>query len=196
MTTNSHPTGINQERSAGQAWPPGSSGGWGRASGLLLFRETLLPPELHRNRTEILVGIEPTSCGVADRRLASGPQDQERAGGGARTHFVRVTKAVPVPSGIAGIKSSQCWCRASSAGVQSPGPLRGPGQQREGGRRESNPHNPGSQPGPATALGSATVLQPGFEPGTQPSQSRVMSLSPSKQQLTVPRPGVEPGPAL
>jgi hypothetical protein len=26
-----------------------SSGGWVRASGLLLFRETLLPSELHRN---------------------------------------------------------------------------------------------------------------------------------------------------
>jgi hypothetical protein len=64
---------------------------------------------------------------------------------------------------------------------------------QEGGRRESNPHNPGSQPGLAAALSSATVLQPGLEPGTRPSQSRVMSLSPSKQ--TVPRPGVEPGPA-
>src|SRR6266566_1057512 len=30
----------------------------------------------------------------------------------------------------------------------------------EGGRRESNPHTLGSQPGPATALGSATVPQP------------------------------------
>src|SRR5689334_10637547 len=29
-----------------------SSGGWVRASGLLLFRETLLPSELHRNAAE------------------------------------------------------------------------------------------------------------------------------------------------
>ena len=51
----------------------------------------------------------------------------------------------------------------------------------QGGRWESNPHNPGSQPGLAAALSSATVLQPGIEPGTRPSQGRVMSLSPSKQ---------------
>src|SRR6516225_10161173 len=30
----------------------GSSGGWSRASGLLLFGETLLPPELHRKQSE------------------------------------------------------------------------------------------------------------------------------------------------
>ena len=47
-----------------------------------------------------------------------------RASGGTRTHFVRVTRAVPGRSSIAGV---------------------------EGGRWESNPHNPGSQPGPATA---------------------------------------------
>ena len=34
----------------------------------------------------------------------------------------------------------------------------------EGGRWESNPHNPGSQPGPAAALGSATVSPAGVEP--------------------------------
>jgi hypothetical protein len=118
--------------------------------------------------------------------------------------------------------SSQCWCRASSTEVQSLSPLprawpdddpqpaagaepaRAPLQERcssrraalapEGGRRESNPHNPGSQPGLAAALSSATVLQPGIEPGTRLSQGRVMSLSPSKQG-SVPRPGVEPGPA-
>src|SRR5262249_4620231 len=49
-----------------------------------------------------------------------------------------------------------------------------------GGRRESHPHSPGSQPGLAAAWSSATVLQPGLEPGTRPSQSRVISLSPSK----------------
>ena len=38
----------------------GSSGGWGRTSGLLVFSEALSPSELHRNEEEILVGIEPT----------------------------------------------------------------------------------------------------------------------------------------
>jgi hypothetical protein len=56
-----------------------SSGGWFRASGLLLFRETLLPSELHRKESETLVGIEPTSCDFADRCLASRPQDHFRS---------------------------------------------------------------------------------------------------------------------
>ena len=34
----------------------------------------------------------------------------------------------------------------------------------QGGRWESNPHKPGSQPGPAAALGSATVSLAGVEP--------------------------------
>ena len=80
-----------------------SSGGWVRASGLRVFSAALLPPELHRNEQETLVGVEPTSCDFADRRLASRPQDQNRAGGGTRTHFVRVTRAVPGPSSIAGL---------------------------------------------------------------------------------------------
>jgi hypothetical protein len=56
----------------------------------------------------------------------------------------------------------------------------------QSGRQESNPHNPGSQPGPAAALGSATVLRPGIEPGTRTSQNRVMSLSPSKPLSSTP----------
>jgi hypothetical protein len=134
-------------------------------------------------RQEPAVGLEPTSSAL---------------------------RAVPNLSSIAGIFSSQCWCRANSTEVQSLRPLprawpasdpepeagiepaRFPLQEGcstsraalalEGGRRESNPHNPGSQPGLAAALSSATVLQPGIEPGTRPSQSRVMSLSPSKQE--------------
>jgi hypothetical protein len=84
--------------------------------------------------TEILVGIEPTSRGFAGRRLASRPQDHSRAGSGARTHFVRVTRAVPVPSSIAGIH------RAASAGVEparpgfrAPAPSEGPAEGRASG---------------------------------------------------------------
>ncbi len=80
-----------------------SSGGWVRASGLRVFSAALLPPELHRNEPKTLVGVEPTSRDFADRRLASRPQDQNRAGSGTRSHFVRVTRAVPGPSSIAGI---------------------------------------------------------------------------------------------
>ena len=53
-----------------------SSGGWARTSGLRVFSATLSPPELHRKRSETLVGVEPTSRGFADRRLASRPQGQ------------------------------------------------------------------------------------------------------------------------
>jgi hypothetical protein len=45
--------------------------------------------------------------------------------------------------------------------------------------------------GLAAALRSATVLQPGIEPGPRPSQGRVMSVSPSKQQQWTVE-GVEP----
>ena len=41
-----------------------------------------------------------------------GLQDRNRAGGGSRTHFVRVTRAVPGPSSIAGIE------RAARTGVE------------------------------------------------------------------------------
>ena len=149
---------------------------------------------------------------VAADRLAVRPQRHQgtRAGGGTRTHLVRVTRAVPGLSSIAGIQeqpvlvSSQLdrgskppsppeglarrRSRASggtrtrtrpfTGGVLDPFELR---WQQKGGRRESNPHNPGSRPGLAAALSSATVLQPGLEPGTRPSQGRVTSLSPSKQ---------------
>ena len=56
---------------------------------------------------------------------------------------------MPGPSSIAGIiESSQCWCRASSTGVQSPGPLREPGWK--------------SQPEPAAGLEPARApLQEG-----------------------------------
>jgi hypothetical protein len=148
-------------------------------------------------------------CRVAADRLAVRPRRHQgtRAGGGTRTHFVRITRAVPGLSSLAGlllpVRMSSQLDRGSelAAGLE---PARAPFQERhstnrvapaqEGGRRESNPHNPGSQPGLAAALSSATVLQPGIEPGTRPSQGRVMSLSPSKPR-TIPRPGVEPGPA-
>src|SRR5262245_29909221 len=104
-----------------------SSGGWVRASGLRVFSAALLPPELHRNEQEILVGVESTSCDFADRRLASRPQDQNRAGGGARTHFVRVTRAVPGPSSIAGIFFEQPVLVSSQLdrGSEPPSPAEG-----------------------------------------------------------------------
>ena len=59
------------------------------------------------------------------------PAIRTRAGGGTRTHFVRVTRAVPGPSSIAGT------LRAASAGVEptrprfrASVPCRGPGQRR------------------------------------------------------------------
>ena len=104
----------------------GSSGGWGRASGLLLFRETLLPSELHRKKSETPAGVEPASrSGCSRPPEPSGPTSSRnksrrwdsnplgpRYEGGARPVEHRRHQ-----------ESSQCWCRASSTEVQSPGPL-------------------------------------------------------------------------
>src|SRR5262245_19745156 len=123
----------------------GSSGGWGRASGLRVFSAALLPPELHRNEQETLVGVEPTSCDFADRRLASRPQDQNRAGGGTRTHFVRVTRAVPGPSSIAGIFFEQPVLVSSQLdrGSEPPSPAEGLARRAiQSQRRDSNTHAP------------------------------------------------------
>jgi hypothetical protein len=68
---------------------------------------------------------------VAADRLAVRPRRHRktRAGGGTRTHLVRITRAVPGPSSLA-LVSSQCWCRANLTEVQSLNPLRGPGQSK------------------------------------------------------------------
>jgi hypothetical protein len=74
-----------------------SSGGWVRASGLPLFRRTLLPSELHRNKSEPAVGLEPTASALQER--------------------CPTCRASPADC------SSQCWCRANSTEVQSLRPL-------------------------------------------------------------------------
>ena len=116
---------------------------------------------------------------IQSRRWDSNPLGPHYEGGARPVEHRRHIRA---------IRSSQCWCRANSTEVQSlrPLPRAWLGEHRftsmQGGRWESNPHNPGSQPGLAAALSSAKALQPGIEPGTRPSQGRVMSLSPSKQE--------------
>ncbi len=54
---------------------------------------------------ETPAGVEPASDRVAADRLAIQPRRRERtrAGGGTRTHLVRVTRAVPVLSSSAGL---------------------------------------------------------------------------------------------
>ena len=85
---------------------------------------------------------------------------RDRASGGTRTHTIRLTRAAPDPSSSAGLhfsRPSPLASRPCSSLTPRPSSLKG-------GRWESNPHNPGSQPGPATALGSATVSPAGVEP--------------------------------
>ena len=79
---------------------------------------------------------------VAADRLAVRPRRHRvnRASGGTRTQARRLT--VLGLSSITGLS--------------------------EGGRWEPNPHNPGSQPGPAAALGSAAVSLAGVEPAPIP----------------------------
>lgn len=50
-----------------------SSGGWVRASGLRAFNATLLPPELHRIRSETPAGVEPASDGLQPSAWPPGP---------------------------------------------------------------------------------------------------------------------------
>ncbi len=102
---------------------PKSSGGWVRASGLRVFSAALLPPELHRNEQETLVGVEPTSCDFADRRLASRPQDPSEPAVGLKPTSSALRGRCPARRASPAFWSSQCWCRANSTEVQSLRPL-------------------------------------------------------------------------
>ena len=119
-----------------------SSGGWVRASGLRVFSAALLPPELHRNEQETLVGVEPTSCDFADRRLASRPQDHSEPAVGLEPTSSALRGRCPARRASPAYQSSQCWCRANSTGVQSPGPLPRAWPEIQSQRRDSNLHVP------------------------------------------------------
>ena len=175
-----------------------SSGGWGRASGLLLFRETLLPPELHRKQSETPAGVEPasrsgcsrppepsgpTSLSNKSRRWDSNPL-RPRYEGGARP----VEHRRPIRAASAGVEPTRPEFRA-------PVPSRGPGRKKiQSQRRDSNPHAPlyrrGARPielhwrcrtrvdsrlrsGTATVTGSHAATTP-----YPPSQSVLDLLSP------------------
>src|SRR5262249_37185642 len=107
-----------------------SSGGWGRASGLRVFGAALLPPELHRNEQETLVGVEPTSRDFADRRLASRPQDHSEPAVGLEPTSSALRGRGPV------VEHRRHLVPAASVGVEptrprfrAPAPSRGPGQK-------------------------------------------------------------------
>src|SRR5262249_17157466 len=124
----------------------GSSGGWGRASGLLLFGETLLPPELHRKKPETPAGVEPasrsgcsqppepsgpTSLSNKSRRWDSNPL-RPRYEGGARP----VEHRRPIRATSAGVEPTRTEFRA-------PVPSRGPGRKKiQSQRRGSTPRPP------------------------------------------------------
>ena len=124
----------------------GSSGGWGRASGLLLFGETLLPSELHRKKSETPAGVEPASrSGCSRPPEPSGPTSSRnksrrwdsnplrpRYEGGARP----VEHRRPIRAASAGVEPTRPEFRA-------PVPSRGPGRKKiQSQRRDSNPHAP------------------------------------------------------
>ena len=102
--------------------------------------------------------------------------------GGTRTHVTRFCRSPPRLSTTGSMQKPAAGIEPARAPLQEGCSACRAALAHECDRRESNPHNPGSQPGLAAALSSATVLQPGIEPGTRPSQGRVMSLSPSKQE--------------
>src|SRR5262245_32939051 len=120
-----------------------SSGGWVRASGLRVFSAALLPPELHRNEQETLVGVEPTYCDFADRRHATRPKDHSQPAVALEPTSSALRGRCPARrASPACFSSSQCWCRANSTGVQSPCPLPRAWPEIQSQRRDSNPHAP------------------------------------------------------
>src|SRR6516165_5419667 len=210
----------------------GNSGGWGRASGLLLFGETLLPSELHRKKSETPAGVEPASrSGCSRPPEPSGPTSLSNKGRRWDSNPLR-----PRYEGGARYVEHRRPIRAASAGVEptrpefrAPVPSRGPGQKRmQSQRRDSNPHAPlykrGARPvelhwrclagvdsrrrsGAATVTGSCAATTP-YPPSvglaasipvrsrTSPSTfARSRAAGTLRGQRSVPRPGVEPGPA-
>jgi hypothetical protein len=83
------------------------------------------------------------------RRWGSNPLGPRYEGGARPVEHRR-----PLSAASAGVEPAR-------PGFKAPAPSEGPADG-EGGRRESNPHFPGSRPGLAAALSSATVLQPGM----------------------------------
>ncbi len=124
----------------------GSSGGWGRTSGLRGFSAALVPAELHRNRSETPAGVEPAlmsgcsrppgrpapaSWENKSRRWDSNPL-RPRYEGGARP----VEHRRPTAKASAGVEPARPRFRASI-------PCRGSGQKTiQSQRRDSNPHAP------------------------------------------------------
>src|SRR5262249_37000572 len=122
------------------------------------------------------------------------------------THFVRVTRAVPVLSSIAGIKSSQCWCRASSTKVQSLSPLPrawlkakqtgwiagyGPAPRRSQGRMQSHFTIPTSSQYPRQESNLICDLR---KVACGPAHSEDVLVVPNDSEAE--RAGVEPAPAF
>jgi hypothetical protein len=200
----------------------GSSGGWGRASGLLLFRETLLPSELHREKSETPAGVEPASrSGCSRPPEPSGPTSSRnksrrwdsnplgpRYEGGARP----VEHRRPNQAASAGVEPTRPEFRA-------PVPSRGPGQRS----RASGGTRTRTRPFTGGVRARRGALASGWLAGVEPAQPRFTAGSRCRLEFrpsaptwtrtrnsafagprdvrftieawTVPRPGVEPGPA-
>jgi hypothetical protein len=113
------------------------------------FRRGALPPELHRNRRGT------------------------RASGGTRTHFVRLTRAVPGPSSIAGLCEQPVLVSSQlDRGSEPPSPPRAwlVGRSRaSGGTRTRTRPFTGGVLGPSSCTG---VVGPGWAAGYDPAPRR------------------------
>jgi hypothetical protein len=92
------------------------------------------------------------------------------------------------PSSRTGIASSQCWCRTNLTEVQSPGPLRGPGQSETPSKPEPavglEPTHPALRERPADPRHTGFAAPPGgIEPPLPPSQSGALSVGPRERYL-------------
>ena len=181
----------------GKASPRGSKDGrirtlCVRVGAALLSQEHVLVGQSQRRRQEsnlLEVGLQPTAWPSGPGVIVS----LSRASGGSRTHSLRLTRAAPVLSGLAGmgwpvgVEPTQSRFTAGSRyhfgfGHSVPGRSRTCMASAFAGRRASTtPQGQSSTP---------SVPRPGVEPGPAPSEGAMMSVSPPGQSAC--RAGVEP----
>ena len=173
----------------------GNSGGWGRASGLLLFGETLLPPELHRKQSETPAGVEPasrsgcsrppeppgpTSLSNKSRRWDSNPL-RPRYEGGARP----VEHRRPIRAASAGVEPTRPRFKAS---VPSRGPGHKPIQRSGGTRTRTRPFTGGvlDRSSCTGVVGQGWIA--GYDPAPRRSRGRMQPLHHTHHRWSALRP--------
>ena len=90
-----------------------------------------------RSRTCIKVGLRPTAGAVRSDVI-----HKREPAVGLEATSTALRGRCPARRASPALSSSQCWCRANSTEVQSPGPLPRAWPEIQSQRRDSNPHAP------------------------------------------------------